>query len=357
MKQISIGILAGGKSSRMGTNKALIKLNNETIIGRLARELSCFGSPLISAAKKGLYEDLEGRIVIDENRDIGPIEGIRQIIKTADSEYVFICAADMPFITADLVRYMEKFTFSGQDAYVIRTKDRLHPLCAIYKRTVLPVIEELIRQGRYRLTEILDRVDTCYISLEYTIFGEKCVKNINTKDDLKQISKPFVFCVCGYSGSGKTWLIEKLINEFKKNGLSVSVLKHDGCDKYGDVPESDTDRYMKSGALSAAIFSDTRFSLHSSKAGSLDEMLGLSENLSGPPDYIIVEGAKESPLPSVEVTGPDKKRIPQKSSIICTVTAEISPFETDRPVFGRDDIEGIFDFIRGYFEYIFEGEI
>ncbi len=351
-KDISVGILAGGRSSRMGRNKALIKLNNESMINTLIRELSGFKEVVISGNKRGIYEDMGCAVLYDENKDIGPIEGIRQVIRYASSDYVFICACDMPFISSELVEYIAGYISSDYDCYVIRTEDHLEPLCAIYHKSVLPVIEELIAEKKYRLREILERVRTRYISLEHTDFDKKTVKNINTKEDLYEISRPFVFCVSGYSGSGKTWLITRLINGFIKEGLKVSVLKHDGCNKFCDKAGSDTDLYDKAGATSFAIFSDERFSVCTPEKKTVDEMIDILKKTGPPPDYIIIEGMKGADIPTVERVGKDGKHLPERNSIICTVTDEKSPAKAENPVFDSGDIKGIFDFIRNYFEGI-----
>ncbi len=348
--EISAGILAGGRSSRMGTNKAFIRINNESIISRLIRELSCLDEIIISAAERGIYEDTGLKVVYDDNKNIGPIEGIRQLLKAASSEYVFICAADMPFISSELAKYLAGYISSDHDCYVIKGREHIEPLCAIYKRSILPDIEELISQGRYRLRDILDRVRTGYISLEHTVFDEGYLKNINTRQELLEIKKPFVFCVSGYSDSGKTTLITRLVTEFKDCGLKIAVLKHDGCDSYEDLPGSDTALYREAGADISAIFTDSRFSLHCRGAKTCEEMTELIKSLYPSPDYIIIEGMKDSSYPMIALSGGDNKSLPEKDNIICKVSNDRSPEKTGRPVFNRDDIRGIFDFIRKYFE-------
>lgn len=85
------------------------------------------------------------------------MEGIRQVLIHTSCDYVFVCAGDMPFITGDLVRYMAEFISSDYDCYCMVDEDHIHPLCAIYSKKILPVIEELIEQGQYRLMQILRR--------------------------------------------------------------------------------------------------------------------------------------------------------------------------------------------------------
>ncbi|MBO6015511.1 MAG: molybdopterin-guanine dinucleotide biosynthesis protein MobB, partial [Lachnospiraceae bacterium] len=245
----------------MGKNKALLKIENESILQRTTRELGGFSEILISAAKRGEYEALGFPVVYDEHPDVGPMEGIRMLVGEAAEEYVFVCACDMPFLKKELVEYLAEFISSDYDCYVIVDEQHIQPLCAIYSKAVLPVIEQLIAEGRYRLREIFDRVRTKYVSLALSCFDSKVVKNINTREEYRALSGPVVFCVSGYSDSGKTGLITKLINEFIREGYSVAVLKHDGHDTFSDLPGSDTDLFSKAGAVCSAIFTDTRHML------------------------------------------------------------------------------------------------
>lgn len=345
--RLSTGILAGGKSSRMGQNKALLKLNNERFIERIAKELGGFSETLISAAKKGEYEDLGLPMVYDEHSDIGPIEGIYQIIKHASEEYVFICAADMPFLKKELVSYMAEFVSSDYDVFCLMDEEHVHPLCAIYSKRVLDTIEELIAEGQYRLIQILNRVRTKYIKLEMACFEKKLVKNINTKAEYKRLVLPVVFCVSAVKDSGKTGLIEKLINEFIKEDYTVGVIKHDGHEYVMDHEGTDTERFRKAGARCSAIFSDTQFSINYAKKPSIEEMISYCKDL----DVIIIEGLKESAYPKIEVVrrAISSHSICNPETLICIATDVVSPDEVKCPVYGLDDAEGIFLCLKTYF--------
>ena len=214
--KLSTAILAGGKRNRTGQNKALLQFNNRSFINRMVKELSGFSETLVSAAVKGDYEDLGLPVVYDARRDIGPIEGIYQVLKCASEEYVFICGADMPFIKEELVSYMAEQISSDYDCICLADEEYVHPLCAIYSQKVLAVIEGLIAKGQYRLVDILNSVRTKYIRLECTDFDKKVVKNINTKDRCRL---PVLSAECDIREAqecGKPWLIMKLINEFIK---------------------------------------------------------------------------------------------------------------------------------------------
>lgn len=352
MKQrnnLSIGILAGGKSSRMGQNKALLQINNESIIKRLTRELGAINTPIISAAEKGVYEEFSSKVVYDQHSDIGPIEGIRQVLIEADNDYVFVCAADMPFITKDLVEYMSGYISSDYDCYIVHDGKRMQPLCAIYSKKLLPLIEDLIAKGQYKLYGIISNARTKYIDLDYTVFDAKVVKNINTKDEYIEAIKPLCFAVSGYKNTGKTGLIEKLINEFIKDGLSVATIKHDGHDVWEDVEGTDTYRFLKAGVVSSGALTDSRFVLNTKCRTQVETLIERIKS-DVKPDVIILEGFKKSKFPKVEIV---KKEVHPESvcdNLICIATYD--SLDADCDVYNINDISGIFLCIKKYWGLI-----
>ena len=347
---ISTGILAGGKSTRMGKNKALLTINEKRFIDKIADELGSFSEVLISAATKGVYEDMGLRVVYDEHEDIGPLEGIYQLLNAASEEYVFICAADMPFVTKELVSYIQEFVCSDYDCYVLMDEDHIHPLCGIYSKKMLGQVRACIESGNYRLMKLLNGVRTKYIKLQYTSFDKKVVKNINTRAEYKELVLPVVFCVSGIKDSGKTGLIIKLINEFISEGYVVSVIKHDGHDYVMDYEGTDTSRFRNAGAKLSAIFSPKQFSINREGEIAVEALIDLVKS-SYKSDIIIIEGMKNASYPKIEVV---RKAVSDASicnpeNLICIATDIVSQSEVQCPVFDIDDINGIFLCVKKYF--------
>lgn len=351
MPELSVGILAGGNSTRMGQNKALMEWDQERMIDRLADRMGTFSEVIISAADRGVYEDMGLPVVYDIHRNIGPMEGIYQVLSKAENEYVFICAVDMPNISAQLVSYLADFICSDYDCYVIADEKHIQPLCAIYSKKILPVIKELIEKGEYRLRNILSRVRTKYISLEYSRFDKSTVKNINTYTDYVESVKPFVFCVSGLHNSGKTGLIEKLINEFISDGYSVGVLKHDGHDCYTDALGSDTARFTDAGAVCVSIMTKSRYSIHVRESMDAAILIKQMCRMKSPPDIIIIEGMKHSGYPKIEVIRQEicENSVCDSRALICIATDVMSFGKMDCPVYGISDIQGIFLCLKKYF--------
>ena len=197
---IGVGILAGGKSSRMGEDKALLRIGNERIIDRIVKQF--IGSPeiMISCADKGDYGLTGITVVADEKAGIGPLEGLRRILTETECDHVFVCAVDMPFVKKKKKKYLEQFISSEYDAYVFADEEHIHPLCAIYSTSILPVIGEVIASGNYRIREVLNRVRTKYIDITLSGLDPKTVSNINTQEEYLDIEQTVFRCRSYSSG-------------------------------------------------------------------------------------------------------------------------------------------------------------
>lgn len=340
----SVAILAGGKSSRMGRDKALLSLEGARFIDRLAWEFAPCGDVFISAANPGDYADAGLPVVADENRGIGPIEGIHQALLRAGRDCVFVCATDMPFLKKEAADYLAEFVSSDHDAWVFTSAGRVQPLCAIYRKAALPAIEALIAQGRYKLTALLSSVRTKYVRLEDSRFDSRLLDNINTPREYRALSGPAVFCVSGVKDSGKTTLIEKLIGECVREGLSVGAIKHDGHDFSCDIEGTDSHRMYQAGADRVAVFSARQAFVHERGDVGIDALLARMAGL----DVVIVEGLKASAYPKVEVVRGAVSRTPvcAPETLICVASDVLRPGEVACPVCGLDDARGILQHVR-----------
>ena len=128
------------------------------------------------------------------------------------------------------------------------------------------------------------------------------------------IKKPFIFAVCGRKNSGKTTLIVEIVKFFTEKHFRVAVIKHDGHDFTCDVPGTDSDRFAKAGAKSVAVYSRERIFVHQREKAQEEEKLQLLINTFKDADLIVIEGAKNSSLPKVELLGRDKEAMPVSNS-------------------------------------------
>ena len=177
---ISAGIVAGGKSSRMKRDKAFLEWEGGSMIKHIAKELSSFSEVLISCSDRDKYADLSLPLIVDENEDTGPLEGIRALLCAARCDKVFVCAVDMPFITKEVVWFLLDKMGPDTDCILAKTSDTIEPLCAIYKKSVLPAIEEMTGKGQHRIRDLFDNVKVQYADLAEGGFSSDVVLNLNT---------------------------------------------------------------------------------------------------------------------------------------------------------------------------------
>jgi len=181
-------ILAGGKSERMGTNKALIDIGGVTILEKEVALLKrVFGEVYIVANEGPLYERFSVRVFSDIFKDAGSIGGIYTALFHSPTEHVFIAACDMPFLNEDAVRLIS--SIRGYDAVMPDIGGRLHPLHALYSRRCMKTVEEAIRGGKLKISDLLRSLSVKRLSREdfKNIPIDSSVENINTMEDLQRV--------------------------------------------------------------------------------------------------------------------------------------------------------------------------
>ena len=145
-------ILAGGASSRMGRNKALIELEGQPLIARVVQALRPLADDILIVANDPQpLSFLNLPIIPDITPGYGPLMGLYSGLKGASGELAVMVAVDMPFLTPDFLRFLLALA-PDHDVVIPEAGGRLHPLCAVYRRTTcLPAIEQVIARGQRRL--------------------------------------------------------------------------------------------------------------------------------------------------------------------------------------------------------------
>ena len=178
-------ILAGGKSSRMGSNKALLKFGSETIIERIHATLrSVFPQTCIVADNVEEYAFLGVPVYPDLVKQCGPLGGIHSALANTASEFRFIVSCDVPFINDALVRHIAH-SIEDADVCVPRADGKIHPLCGIYRETCAQVVSERIGKKQLKLQELLLNLKTIIVPIDASLpfFHPRLLQNINSMDD------------------------------------------------------------------------------------------------------------------------------------------------------------------------------
>ena len=149
---VAAGILAGGRSSRMGSDKAFLDFRGEPLVVRQARLLATLAAEVVVAGGDAdRLASLGLRAVPDLLAERCTLTGIHALLKGTTAPHVFAVACDMPFLNADLVR--ELLARRAHADVVIPRSDRgLEPLHAVYARDCLPAIEAAAAAGDWKAT-------------------------------------------------------------------------------------------------------------------------------------------------------------------------------------------------------------
>jgi molybdenum cofactor guanylyltransferase len=182
-------VLAGGKSSRMGSDKAFLRFGDETLLSLALK------ATYAAAEEVRIVGDAEkfaafGPVVEDVYRDQGPLGGIHAALSSSATELNLMLAVDLPFVGAKLLKYLlSRAKESGAMVTVARAGGGLQPLCAVYRRGFAEAAEESLRDGKNKIDPLFARVGTCVIEEEELVragFSVEMFRNLNTAEELEK---------------------------------------------------------------------------------------------------------------------------------------------------------------------------
>jgi molybdenum cofactor guanylyltransferase len=189
MEDVSAFILAGGKSARMGTDKAFVLLDGRTLLARvlhLARQLTSnvhvIGDPAKFAPFAPTIEDIFP--------GCGPLGGIHAALRSSRTDLNVILAVDVPFVSLALLDYLiSRATSSNANVTLARAAGGFQPLCAIYRRSFADAAENALLAGHCKIDTLFAPTTTQVIEeaeLEASGFSPRIFRNLNTPEELAQ---------------------------------------------------------------------------------------------------------------------------------------------------------------------------
>lgn len=160
-------ILAGGKSSRMGTNKALLQLNGKTVIEGMVEKLRNIVDEIIIVTNT--FEDyafLHLPMIEDRRKGMGPLAGIEAGLAASKTERNLIVACDMPFISVELGQYLLSCLEEYQGA-VPEISGQVHPLFAAYRKDVNEAVSQSLEENQLRIRHFLHHIHVKIVKKEF----------------------------------------------------------------------------------------------------------------------------------------------------------------------------------------------
>ena len=183
MKQIKYNIpliiFAGGKSSRMGQDKALLPFGGYNTLSEFQhKRLSKLFKKVYISAKENKF-DFKANIIEDNYKEHSPLVGIITIFETLNVDKVFILSVDAPFVNKEVI---DKLIHSNNrfDAVVAKSKSGIQPLCGVYKRSVLPVAQKQSLLKKVDTQFVPFTEDALFINLNHPHEYEKAQKSVTS---------------------------------------------------------------------------------------------------------------------------------------------------------------------------------
>lgn len=182
-------VLCGGRSTRMGSSKALLPFGPETMLQRVVRLLGGIVAPIVAVAAgdQGLPELPAGVIITrDEREGRGPLEGLRAGLKALPEtvERAYVTSCDVPLLVPGFVTQMIDLA-RDYDVAVMEIDGFPHPLSAVYRRSTLPRVEDLLAHDRLRPVFLYDAVRTRRVKPEEMTADPELLtlRNLNTREE------------------------------------------------------------------------------------------------------------------------------------------------------------------------------
>jgi molybdopterin-guanine dinucleotide biosynthesis protein A len=187
MPEIEGFILVGGKSSRMGTDKAQLRLGAQSFAEKIADGLASISQTIRVVGGTAGSELNRWPVVPDVHAEWGALGGLHAALDACRSPWAAIVACDLPFVTGELFVRLARLRDNFAAVVPIQADGRPQPLCALYRTSdCLPCVEELIAAGERRPRRLLERVETRRVAFSELADLEGAslfFTNVNTPED------------------------------------------------------------------------------------------------------------------------------------------------------------------------------
>jgi molybdopterin-guanine dinucleotide biosynthesis protein A len=278
-------ILAGGKSRRMGSNKALHEYNGLLLIEHSMNIINQLTDRIFISGQYNEYNRFDALKVSDNYFDIGPIAGIEACLSKSETNNNLFIPCDTPLLSIELLNSILEHSGNFDAVVPILPDGKVEPLVALYSKKILPVIREQISTGDYQIISLLKKINTKYLAFTNTGY----FRNINTPDDLSDLHKtrslisemPNLLLIAGAGRNvGKTLfacrIIKQLSKKMRVTAVKISPHFHESAQEQKIISEGegfriieetltnnkDSSRMKQAGAETVYFVESTRESIY-----------------------------------------------------------------------------------------------
>jgi len=192
IRNMSVAILAGGRSRRMGKTKALLPYRGKPLIAHVYETVQpLFEDIFLVTNDPGIFDFLPCPKVADRIPGKGPISGVDAALRHSRNPHVLVVGCDAPFLSPSLLKLLAGKTV-GADLVIPYGPHGPEPLCAFYGKGCLPLIEDTLREGDFRLVALASRLQARKVSLEEVAAADPgflSFRNINTPGEYQALTE------------------------------------------------------------------------------------------------------------------------------------------------------------------------
>jgi molybdenum cofactor guanylyltransferase len=180
-------IFAGGKSSRMGEDKALLPFGNYPTLTEFQQaKLSTLFDKVYISAKENKF-DFDCMVIEDNYTVNSPLVGLISVFETLNVEEVFILSVDAPFVNKEIIQKLLSHNESTLDVIVAKSPSGIQPLCGLYKKSILPLAYAQLDKDNHRLGDLLRLANTLFVKFDQ----DSSFTNLNHPEEYQKAIKNF----------------------------------------------------------------------------------------------------------------------------------------------------------------------
>lgn len=188
-KNITGIILAGGKSSRMGTDKGFIKLNDKYFVQYSIDALKPLVSEIMIVSDNADYDEIDLKRINDVTKNAGPVAGICSGLEASKTEYNVVLSCDIPLITSEIVEKLIENIDDTSQIIQAESNGKSMPLIAIYKKEITKKFNNFLEKDERRLRVAINSCISKNVILEKE--HELTTMNVNTQHELKAVKDAY----------------------------------------------------------------------------------------------------------------------------------------------------------------------
>jgi molybdopterin-guanine dinucleotide biosynthesis protein B len=352
-------VLAGGRSTRMGEDKAAKRLAGKPLAQIVATRVGAQASPVFINTRNPALQSLGYDVLPDtieghEGPLAGILAGLEHVASTQPrATHLAVVPADAPFFPDTLIARLAAAIEGPETVAMAAYCGDPEPAFALWPVALTPRLRHWLETGQSRAIRAF--AASCDVRLvdfvdqpQHSFFNVNRPRDFERARDLMGLGQaPKILGISGWKNSGKTGLTVRLVEELTARGYRVSTIKHAHHDFDIDKVGADSFRHRQAGAHEVTIVSGTRYAIMHELRGNPEPAFEDVLSRLAPCDIVVIEGYKREPVPKIEARRLEaKSRVPlaPEDPHIVAIAADHAVEDAALPVFDLDDTMALADF-------------